>query len=758
MWDGKPAEASEYATAMEAHLANGSIAAMFIDDGREVQVNDSVAPLVSADVWRAVKELCPNRLATGCRIEQLSIAGRHLLAAAVSIESKHGPAAVKRLKVVVAVDEEQEPMLVAQLRQWQFFGLHPANVAILPLQRYHGFAQNWQTERLQPTKASDRRLLGSGYALHLLSSPAEAYTLDADCSEPEVIRGSLLQWLEKHHVRHLLAGLFSDVERLRPDAMFDMTFLSGAQFSEERLGTNMAVEVITAPSETVMRAHDSVVLQRAGHVNRACDLRPSTLRTVNAHQLLAPLTSKGATIYVSTRRYLFTLPFLKAHAPNVSNFHADLRLQDFQAYASFDLSDVTTWDGAHCAAVSGSNLPGPLGKADTVYDKTWLSKAAAALEAQDAAPEFRKKAIAVLRAERAPTINPAGVSTASTSGMTTTASSAWGSRRTSIADSRRSTGAGAGANPFGAASAATLGAAGSALRTLQRSQGINVVLLLGPEHQAVAKMALKVAKRFLPNIVDKLHIVMVANYGESTLRIEQMLKELYDKELDFNEQIVRDTILRHEDTKTSDLLKAYCEDVGAAMVVVGSDTLTSTATATAGANVNSLAMLAARHVTNIPVLVVKSNASGTFVARTASDSAATDRCTAMVHLDAGNVAPVVSFVSSHLVSGQDRIILARPSAYERHGPMTMCTRRMFVQGRMAVKQGVEIVEQAFAGVASAELPAACAASSVDLLVVSVSGELPISKTIEELLKTVDSSVLIYRTPVEEGDMLSTIKI
>ncbi len=54
---------------------------------------------------------------------------------------RYGASAVKSLKVVLAIDSEQEFFVVNELQQWNFFGLHAHNVVILPLPRFHGFAQ-----------------------------------------------------------------------------------------------------------------------------------------------------------------------------------------------------------------------------------------------------------------------------------------------------------------------------------------------------------------------------------------------------------------------------------------------------------------------------------------------------------------------------------------------------------------------------------------------------------------------------------------
>lgn len=44
-------------------------------------------------------------------------------------------------QVVLAIDCDCEYFVVNELQQWNFFGLHHSNVVLLPLPRFHGFAQ-----------------------------------------------------------------------------------------------------------------------------------------------------------------------------------------------------------------------------------------------------------------------------------------------------------------------------------------------------------------------------------------------------------------------------------------------------------------------------------------------------------------------------------------------------------------------------------------------------------------------------------------
>lgn len=76
----------------------------------------------------------------------------------------------------------------------------------------------------------------------------------------------------------------------------------------------------------------------------------------------------------------------------------------------------------------------------------------------------------------------------------------------------------------------------------------------------------------------------------------------------------------------------------------------------------------------------------------------------MVHLDSTSVGPLVEFVSGALAGGTDTLFLARTSAMERDGALSMRSRRVFVQARMAVAQALRTEERAYAGAAAVELP------------------------------------------------------
>eukprot|EP00798_Chlamydomonas_sp_ICE-L_P012618 gene12618-15846_t len=389
--DKESNSAGAYAGALDSAITQGQISLFFIDDGRLCETGDgNVAPLLSMDLWQAIKILAPHKVPSAQRLERLSYMGRHLLHASVSIEMWYGASALRNLKVVLGVDCEQEQFLLNELQHWGFFNLVPSNVAILPLPRFHGFAQDPSTGRLAGVKGSPRLMLGSGYAMFLLNAPAEAYILTPEF-EPQCLDSSVLEWLRETNSNWLMTGLFCDVDRLRPEALFDTDFLTAAMYAVDRGGANMAMEVEHCKEDRDMRTYDSVVLSRASTAKKSpiasnCNLRPSAMRTVKSYQVLRSFAkdANGA-FFSATHRYVFKVSALQKMLTDPSVFHADIRLFDFYAYATFDLADITTFMGARCASiVSQGDTKGP-DMSNVVYGKPWLIKAASILEIQDKA-------------------------------------------------------------------------------------------------------------------------------------------------------------------------------------------------------------------------------------------------------------------------------------------------------------------------------------------------------------------------------------
>ncbi|GLI69288.1 hypothetical protein VaNZ11_013871, partial [Volvox africanus] len=767
------ASASLYSNAVDAALTQGSIALLFIDDGRLSEMGgDEVSPLVATDLWQAVKELAPNKVPSGQRLERLSVAGRHLLHAAVSVEMWYGAAALRQIKVVLAVDCECEYFVVNELAKWNFFGLHHSNVVMLPLPRFHGFAQDMRSGHLAHVKGSPRLMLGTGYAMFLLNSPAEAYTLSADGSEPQCLQGSVLEWLLENKASWLYTGLFSDVERLRPEALFDMDFLAAGLAAVDRMGANMAVEVTMGEREREARLHDSLVLARlprqAGSTGDACtpttapssavssrqgsivavsaamvaaaagggtsqggggislpsptncNLRPSSMRTVKSYTLLQTTASSPHGFYIATHRYVFSVKALQRMLVDPAAFHADVYLQDFYAYATFDISDLTAFRAANCACILGTQgLKAPI-MSEVIYGKEWLAHTATILQLQDGVKEFRRKAVQL----------------------------------------------------YDHAKMMALGGLVSRNSTFKEKKGYNVLLVLTPDHARLAKAALRMARLFVHNVVDRLHVYVLVTEAESKTRVRELLEQLTDKELEFHQQLLRETVVRSPGSSIEDMVLGLLPKVAANMLVVPSERLcVMGAAADLGRLAGSFALALARAVTSIPLLIVKANTVGKYLYvpsqmagipggptssggsgpsnggmsiggagmpirmlqhNTSMGGASKDIMCAMVHLDSTSVGPLVEFVSGVLTSGTDSLYLVRTAALERDGQLSMRSRRVFVQARMAVAQALRMEERAYGGTAAVELPKAVDAEGVDLLALGCPPDMIIGKDMEQL--------------------------
>eukprot|EP00798_Chlamydomonas_sp_ICE-L_P002355 gene2355-8663_t len=517
--DGNASAAATYAGSVDTALTQGQIAMMLIDDGRLTELGGGdIAPILSTDLWQAIKAVAPYR-------------------------------------VVLAVDCEQEPFLVSDLQQWDFFGLPSQNVVILPLPRFHGFAEESSTGRLAQVKGS--------YAMFLLNSPAEAYHLTKDL-QPECLCGTVIEWLNESNTTWLTTGLFCDIERLRPEGMLDADFLAAAMYATERGGANMAVEVSTGSVEQDARVYDSLILSRVnittscanmavevstGSVERdarvydsfilsrvnttassplcsSCNLRPSAMRTAKAYSLLKSEVDSPNHFFMATHRYAFKVSALSKLLVDASAFHADIRLYGFYAYAHFDMSDMTTFADSRCAAVmADKGSKGPV-MADVVYGKQWLVYAAQLLEAQDKVGEFRQKAVQLAKYDRlVDQAVPAALGSASAGGKS----------------------------------------------AYQEKSGQTTLLLLTVDHRGMGQSAFKLAKVFVNHIVDRLHIVVLGlSPSDSQASMKAMLEELTDKELELNGQLVKEIMARPPASNTMDMVKKIVASTSADRLVLPS--------------------------------------------------------------------------------------------------------------------------------------------------------------------------------------------
>lgn len=74
----------------------------------------------------------------GDRLEGLSILSRRLLQAVVDIQNLAGPAAIKLLKVILCVDEDQEKAVRELVSKQKFYGLNPEHFFMIKIPRFPG--------------------------------------------------------------------------------------------------------------------------------------------------------------------------------------------------------------------------------------------------------------------------------------------------------------------------------------------------------------------------------------------------------------------------------------------------------------------------------------------------------------------------------------------------------------------------------------------------------------------------------------------
>ncbi|GFR40944.1 hypothetical protein Agub_g1607, partial [Astrephomene gubernaculifera] len=126
-----------------------------------------------------------------------------------------------------------------------------------------------------------------------------AYTLSADGTEPHCLEGSVLDWLSGSGVSWLQAGLLSDVERLRPEALLDTDFMAAGLAAGERTGANMAMEVLPGECERQARLLDSLVLARSARTSSSTAAAAPTSTSMPTIPT-SPASSRAASAYSSS--------------------------------------------------------------------------------------------------------------------------------------------------------------------------------------------------------------------------------------------------------------------------------------------------------------------------------------------------------------------------------------------------------------------------------------------------------------------------
>jgi hypothetical protein len=217
--------------------------------------------------------------------------------------------------------------------------------------------------------------------------------------------------------------------------------------------------------------------------------------------------------------------------------------------------------------------------------------------------------------------------------------------------------------------------------------------------------ALRLARVFIQNMVDRLHLVVVLSPNESQSLAKSLLDELVDKELEFQGQLVRKSIYREGGPKDVTVCEEYIDSVCANLVIVPSVRLCAPSQDLGSFN-SSLALALARNIRDIPVLVVKANSVGKYTSpgfKPASSLAARPALIVMANLDSSVATPVVETIAPFLTPGLDVLYLAKTRAFEGAGHLSMCSRRMFVQARIA-GGSLKVEERAYASSANTELP------------------------------------------------------
>ncbi|GMH39547.1 hypothetical protein BSKO_07445 [Bryopsis sp. KO-2023] len=495
-------------------VSEARLALMLIDDcERIVTAEGKSHSVMTADLWQIIREFWPSKIPQTHRIEGLSTTGRKLLQTAVVLERQYGEGILSHLKLVVAVDNEEEVAFVKELCAWRFFGFHHEHVVIVTVPRFPGFINVPGSDEMKEVRESGMQPAGTGYAMLLLNSPAEGYTISKDCREPNFLPGSVLEWLESCGVTWLLTNMTSDVDRMRTEAyeqIVDLQFIASTLYAEEYQNANMGLEVLQACDTRDIRRHGSLVLSRRSQPQLVCNLKAGDLQTPATYQLI----QNGDTeMYMSNRQYLFSVPHLSKILTGPTMFHPEIDVKNScYAYISFDLADLTTADGARCAGVMSRNQSRKASR-DRTFDRQWVYDVVDLLEAQDGDQMFRSMAIRVSQG-----LNRLGLGV-----------------------------------DEGEMAANSLGA------------------VLVVDNDIVSKMAMRLASHLIIKLFDRLNVV---TWGPASEKTKHILDGFKDEELDFNQQIVREVVDTGTERSYNAALRQHISTVNGKLLILGVDDLT----------------------------------------------------------------------------------------------------------------------------------------------------------------------------------------
>ncbi|GIM10888.1 hypothetical protein Vretimale_14497 [Volvox reticuliferus] len=225
----------------------------------------STAPdLWTHDPWKLLETYRPGMVVSGTfRLEGLPLGCRYIASLVLTLEGLAGQEAVKRLPLILVVNEDQQDEVIHQLCRYKFFGIPRENVVVLIQPSHPGYWYNSETRTWEQGDASHNLPLGSGYGLMQLAWREEAMGIREDGCLVNLGQ-SALTWMEEKGITWMISRRARDLGLLGRDGVLDINSLSYALYyhKERSPDTNMIIEAALTNSLLLSRVLDSFIMSR----------------------------------------------------------------------------------------------------------------------------------------------------------------------------------------------------------------------------------------------------------------------------------------------------------------------------------------------------------------------------------------------------------------------------------------------------------------------------------------------------------------
>ncbi|KAL3141324.1 hypothetical protein ABBQ32_004910 [Trebouxia sp. C0010 RCD-2024] len=642
------------------------------------------------ETWDMVRWCCPNRLlATGERIDGLSIGGRQLLALRLAVEKLAGSEAVGKMTLLLHLAEEMEEPVLADLRAHNLYGFDRENFIIVPQVRRFGYRFHADGKRFDRVTDSEAWLSGSGYALQQLTWDREAYIMANNYTARSFLPGSVMEHLKAKNVQWMVSGRTADLARCGIEGALEVDCLAYTLKLAQERGANMSCEVKAVEGLIAARQQNSVMVSTKGDTRaqrlpkETCrfgtDLKFADLQSVKSTKWINDfVASSNNQLVVSTDRYIFQMSALVTLlSKGPQGFHADIDLHGQQVYLSFHMADLTAAPQACCAPLL-SKLP-----LLTVRTHKQVDEAVPLLVAQDKNPAFHK-VVSGLKAVHPPR-NPMGLRV----------------QPANLTKPKQE------AAPV--------------------QQGLSIMVFVSDNE--ASQHAVNLAAALARQDVDSVH-VMHACTNEGTIPDAQKLMARFTQGL--SSKINSEVMVRGTQSVV-DCLLDYAAKHKAGLIVMGSQQMTK-----GDAALTSSITLAVLKRTDAPVVVTKPSTPVPLECMSRGMRA----MLAVEH----TARPLLKWLNTHLITVPrgDKLFLARVGAKDAKAQEDHTTKQMLEQFADLAGKKVHVEKRSLVGAQLEAFGAAVRQDDVHLLAIAVPHNQPVPQQAIDMLRTAKAAVLLMK--------------